>query len=67
MVVWDQRLPHGSAGNRSEKIRCSHFIRAFPSSILSSKSKKKYGTAMRRQLQDMKINDPHGLLGLQWA
>ena len=30
MVIWDQRMAHGSYRNRSSRMRCAQFIKIFP-------------------------------------
>jgi ectoine hydroxylase-related dioxygenase (phytanoyl-CoA dioxygenase family) len=34
MVIWDQRMPHGSKGNDGSRFRAAQFIRMFPAKFV---------------------------------
>lgn len=33
LIIWDQRTPHGSMANNSDKVRSAQFLRVFPKSL----------------------------------
>jgi hypothetical protein len=46
MIIWNQRLPHGTNSNVSERPRMAQFIRAFPRSICSKERLRRRATAV---------------------
>eukprot|EP01013_Petalomonas_cantuscygni_P017359 TRINITY_DN34503_c0_g1_i1.p1 TRINITY_DN34503_c0_g1~~TRINITY_DN34503_c0_g1_i1.p1 ORF type:complete len:532 (+),score=74.05 TRINITY_DN34503_c0_g1_i1:166-1596(+) len=50
LVVWDQRLAHGSRGNRSGRPRVVQFVRMFPSATMSAEARARRACAVRAAL-----------------
>ena len=55
MVIWDQRTPHGSFGNRSSRFRSAQFLKVFPNNILEMQPNRKKARAntLRRIIRDI--------------
>eukprot|EP00004_Rigifila_ramosa_P021718 TRINITY_DN5832_c0_g1_i1.p2 TRINITY_DN5832_c0_g1~~TRINITY_DN5832_c0_g1_i1.p2 ORF type:complete len:358 (+),score=78.33 TRINITY_DN5832_c0_g1_i1:71-1075(+) len=50
LVIWDQRLAHGSAGNRSTRARCVQFLKMFTKTDIPPARLAARGAAVRREL-----------------
>ena len=55
LVLWNQRLPHGSAPNFSERFRYAQFLKMFPKSYCSDARLKKRSEAVKKLLQNADI------------
>jgi len=51
IVIWDQRVAHGSFPNASDNPRFAQFIKMFPLSMVSSKRRKLRNKAVQLRIQ----------------
>eukprot|EP01113_Clastostelium_recurvatum_P011523 TRINITY_DN15884_c0_g2_i1.p1 TRINITY_DN15884_c0_g2~~TRINITY_DN15884_c0_g2_i1.p1 ORF type:complete len:390 (-),score=48.27 TRINITY_DN15884_c0_g2_i1:44-1213(-) len=59
MVVWDQRMPHGSLPNKGGRIRSAQFIKMFPTRTVSSQRRSVRRAAIGRQLANLTMIHNH--------
>jgi len=62
LIVWDQRLPHGSLPNRSENIRAAQFLKMFPSKTVSPKRKILRVKGVQHKLEQLHWAEVNGKL-----
>jgi ectoine hydroxylase-related dioxygenase (phytanoyl-CoA dioxygenase family) len=55
MVVWDQRMAHGSKPNSSPRFRSAQFIKLFPAHTVSSERARARSVVLRRQIRQARM------------
>lgn len=56
MVIWDQRLAHGSKGNKSENMRCVQFMKCFCSDKIPQKRLKNRRNSLKKIIHENKFD-----------
>lgn len=65
VVVWDQRIPHGSDGNSSFRPRMAQFVKMFPRKLLTPRLQQQRAALLLRSLSEVQIKDGWDLLFLK--
>jgi len=65
MVIWDQRIPHGSFGNTSNNPRMAQFLKLFPTSTVTPKRFNHRAKVMKAIFNDNLKDFPFTKLSIQ--
>eukprot|EP01102_Stenamoeba_stenopodia_P014460 TRINITY_DN4804_c0_g1_i1.p1 TRINITY_DN4804_c0_g1~~TRINITY_DN4804_c0_g1_i1.p1 ORF type:complete len:378 (-),score=72.37 TRINITY_DN4804_c0_g1_i1:232-1365(-) len=53
LVIWDQKIPHGSKPNKSSRFRAAQFLRMFPAETVVPARAKARAAAVRNELANL--------------